>query len=302
MPSLMERIPKSFETSHAAYLERLADGTQPRYGLEGLPTWLSFLDPDNTTAIVAANVGYLIICALLALLVTARGSGFKAEGMMKGLMLVYNAMCVLLAGYVAVGMVYVKATGDPGTFVCNKMDLVTEQGKWLTHFMWVFYAQKYWEFLDTWIFILKASWRQVSFLHVYHHMSITIMVAIFLRYDSNGDCCLAAVANGLIHVFMYSHYFASVLKINTWWRKHLTTMQLAQFTSIFTQACMMLAKGPGCGYPDWTKVLMVAYQSSMLVLFGNFFMQSYVKKDSKGKDKPTFPTLLMSKTGKEKPL
>ena len=278
----MDRVSTSFETSHSAYLLRLANGTQPRYGLEGLPAWLAFLDPHNTIAVGAANVAYLVICAVLTILIKARGSGFKAEGMMKALMLVYNAVCMLLAGYVAVGILYVKATGDPGTFACNKMDLVTAQGRWLAHFIWVYYAQKYWEYLDTWIFILKASWRQVSFLHVYHHISITVVSAIFLRYDINGDCYLAAFANGLIHVFMYSHYFASVLKINTWWRKHLTTMQLVQFMTVFVQACLMFARGPECGYPDWTKVVMIAYQSSMLVLFAQFFVQSY---GSKGKKK-----------------
>ena len=59
------------------------------------------------------------------------------------------------------------------------------------------------------------------------------------------------------------------------WRKHLTTGQLIQFLTIFTQAFLMWFSGPECGYPDWTKAMMIAYQTSMLVLFGQFFAASY---------------------------
>ena len=37
----------------------------------------------------------------------------------------------------------------------------------------------------------------------------------------------------------------------------------------------MWFSGPECGYPDWTKAMMIAYQTSMLVLFGQFFAASY---------------------------
>ena len=40
--------------------------------------------------------------------------------------------------------------------------------------------RRYFELLDTFFFILKQSWRQVSFLHVYHHVSIPAVTAIFL--------------------------------------------------------------------------------------------------------------------------
>ena len=109
------------------------------------------------------------------------------------------------------------------------------------------------------------------------------MTAIFLRHDVNGDCCLAALANGFIHVLMYSHYFLSTFGLRTWWRRHLTTLQLIQFVTVFAQARLMWARGPECGYPDWTKALMLLYQVSMLALFGNFFVHAYSGSKSKGK-------------------
>ena len=104
-------------------------------------------------------------------------------------------------------------------------------------------------------------------------------------HDVNGDCFAAALANSFIHVLMYSHYFCAALGLKTWWRKHLTSGQLVQFLTIFSQAWLMWFSGSGCGYPDWTKAMMIAYQFSMLVLFGQFFMASYSNKPKARADK-----------------
>jgi elongation of very long chain fatty acids protein 4 len=44
----------------------------------------------------------------------------------------------------------------------------------------MFYYQKFYEFVDTFIFMMRNSYRQVTFLHVYHHSSITIVVAMYV--------------------------------------------------------------------------------------------------------------------------
>ena len=63
---------------------------------------------------------------------------------------------------------------------------------------WVFYAQKYWEFLDTWLFILRKSYRQVTFLHLFHHSSITIVVGSIVRFDFSGDMYLPVLLNAMV--------------------------------------------------------------------------------------------------------
>ncbi len=83
-------------------------------------------------------------------------------------------------------------------FVCNTRELETESGQWRAWSMWVYYAQKYFEFLDTVFIILKKSWRQLSVLHVYHHASVALMVRLFMLYDINGDSYLAAFLNACV--------------------------------------------------------------------------------------------------------
>ena len=54
----------------------------------------------------------------------------------------------------------------------------------ITH---IFYLSKFIEFLDTVFFILRKKNNQVSFLHVYHHVSITIMWYILSTWYPNGS-------------------------------------------------------------------------------------------------------------------
>ena len=235
---------------------------------------------------LAANGVYLIVIFLLVGYVKRNGA--FSDGIMKPFMLFYNLACVALAGAVVFGVVRYKLAKlgtVHGRFVCNPPDLGTAEGETVAWFIWLYYAQKYWEYLDTVIFAMRGSFRQLSFLHVYHHVSITLVTSAFLRHDVNGDCYAAALANSLIHVFMYSHYFLSAIGVQTWWRKSLTSMQLVQFLTIFIQAGLMWSYGPDCGYPDWTKALMLGYQLSMLVLFAQFFAASYGGKKGGGGNK-----------------
>jgi elongation of very long chain fatty acids protein 4 len=205
---------------------------------------------------------------------------------LKLLMRFYNAMCVGLAAYVVYGIVLYKVTVNAGTFVCNPIDTETPEGKQLAFVIWVYYAQKYVEMADTFIFILRQSWRQVTFLHVYHHSSITMVTAAFLCFDINGDCVVtAAVLNSFVHVLMYSHYFLASFGVNTWWRPHLTKLQLIQFVICFSQPVMAWIAGPKCGYPDFLKAIMVVYQLTMITLFAGFYLNAYGKKKDASKKK-----------------
>ena len=42
---------------------------------------------------------------------------------------------------------------------------------------WIFYMSKILDFFDTVFIILRCRWRQLSFLHVYHHSSIFMVRA-----------------------------------------------------------------------------------------------------------------------------
>jgi elongation of very long chain fatty acids protein 4 len=271
---IASRFVASYRHEESLYEKRVSAGTQPSAPL----TSVQFL--------VGVSLFYLVFTGALHRYMKQRSSPFQCKPF-KTILLVYNFTCVLLAGYVVWGIVYCLINA-PRKFVCNTLALADAEGEkqhasFLAHVFWVFYAQKFWEFLDTWFFLLRKSFRQVTFLHVFHHCSIAIVVGLVLPFDYNGDMYLPILLNAVVHVLMYSHYLVSALGMSTPWKPYLTSMQLLQFVTIATQSSMSLSRGDSCGSPFFAKVLMVAYMGSMLVLFGNFFLQTYVlKKPSSG--------------------
>lgn len=268
-PTLATRFAASYHHQQQLMEKRVTQGVQPSLPFTQVP----FL--------AGSSAFYLIFTCALHKYMKQRASPFACKPF-KSILLVYNFICVLLAGYVVWGIGYVLLN-SPRKFVCNtlvsaKEDTENDHGNFLAQVFWVFYAQKFWEFLDTWFFLLRKSFRQVTFLHVFHHCSISIVVGLIVPFDFNGDMYLPILLNALVHVLMYSHYLVSALGFSTPWKPYLTSMQLLQFVTIAVQSSMSLSRGDSCGSPYFAKVLMVVYMGSMLLLFGNFFFHSYILK------------------------
>jgi hypothetical protein len=161
-----------------------------------------------------------------------------------------NLSCVCLAGIsgVCIGL----HTIHSGTrFVCNtKGGQLNDAADGLLQWgFWFFYHQKFWEFIDSFIFMLRKSYRQVTFLHVFHHSSITVVTATAVMFDVSGDTYLAALLNSWVHVAMYGHYFLTSIgsKASAPLRPYLTSMQLIQFLIILGQNMYGLYAGESCG-------------------------------------------------------
>lgn len=264
--SVYARVVDSYNSEVKLYNERVEDGTQPKSEL---------MEWDN---LVMLEVAYFAIILVLYVVMKNRASPFKLVNIMR----VYNLVCACSAGVVVV----VHLVYRPPGFMCTSRSLGNENGDWRAWAMWFYYAQKFLEFFDTFFIILKQSWRQLSFLHVYHHASVAVVVRQFMLYDINGDSWVAAFLNSFIHVLMYSHYLLSTFGVQTWWRRYITQLQLLQFVIIFFQMTYTYYTGPDCGVPDFLKVLQVFYMFTMIGLFSNFYVKSYsAPKEIKGKEK-----------------
>lgn len=267
----LDRFMVSYRNEGVLLQDRIRSGSQPTLPLTS-PVFL-----------ICANAFYLFFTWALHSYMKARAEPCRCAAF-KNILLVYNFICVFLAGYVAVGIIYVFLQGGLKTgFVCNSLMSVggPEDNGYaglLAHLFWVFYIQKFWEFFDTWFFILRKSFRQVTFLHFFHHSSINIVVGLILPFEHNGDMYLPILLNATVHVLMYSHYAVAALGFSTPWKPYLTSMQLMQFLTIATQSTMSMRRGDGCGSPFFAKWVMIIYMASMLALFGNFFFHSYILK------------------------
>lgn len=262
---MIGRATTSYQEEVAAHAQRVADGTQPD---------VPFMEWYHAYPATAA---YLLVLWALYSWMQQRKEPFR----LKTVLLIYNLVCVLLAGAVCVLLLYTW----PDKLICNTRDVSTPTGKLRAFATWLYYIQKFFEYFDTFFFVLRQSWRQITFLHIYHHASVALVVREFMLYDINGDSYLAAFLNSTIHVMMYSHYFLSALGVNTWWRRYLTMGQLLQFSIILVQMCASFLIGPQCGVPDYLKVLQICYQISMLVLFSQFYTKAYREEGASKKEK-----------------
>ena len=156
--------------------------------------------------------------------------------------------------------------------------------------IYIFYISKLYEYFDTYIMLLKGNLNQVSFLHVYHHLSISLIWWAIAYSAPGGDSWYSAALNSLVHVAMYTYYFlASISSANPgfrkkylWWGKYMTSFQMLQFISMLVQGiyCTMHSD-----YPKWLSQLIVVYMVTLLILFGNFFAKKYLAGGRSGKKK-----------------
>jgi hypothetical protein len=167
----------------------------------------------------------------------------------------------------------------------------------MARIIWIFYASKLLEFLDTVIMCLKKNFHQVSFLHVYHHSSILFIWWIVVFYAPGGESYFSAALNSFVHVVMYGYYlwatFAPKLAEGKrpgllhpgFYRPYITRIQLLQFCLNFSQSCYdLFVLGDDCKYPRWLIWVLFWYMLTMLGLFGNFYISAYTSK-GKGKGK-----------------
>jgi len=197
-------------------------------------------------------------------------------------MVVYNVSQVILNAWMVYRFIRaVSVEGHP--FIGNTSSPLC------SFVVWVHYCDKYLEFFDTYFMVMRGRMDQVSFLHVYHHFTISWAWWIGVTFFPDGDAYFGALLNSFIHVLMYSYYSLSLLKISCPWKKYLTMLQLIQFTSVIVYSFFAIWL-----YAEEFETkhhIAIGTQlfemSTLFVLFYYFYQKSY---STKRKDK-TLATL-----------
>jgi len=160
-------------------------------------------------------------------------------------------------------------------FVGNAFD--RSPGGWHLGFLiYIHYNNKFIELLDTVFMVLRKKNNQVSFLHVYHHVMLIWAWFAVVKFNCGGDAYFGALINSAIHVAMYGYYLMALLGWSCPWKKYLTQCQMLQFAICLAQAVATIFVG---STPLWLTLLQVWVMVNMLVLFGNFYLKSYTKKE-----------------------
>lgn len=149
------------------------------------------------------------------------------------------------------------------------------------------YFFKYYEFADTFFMALRG--KETPFLHVYHHAATLMLVYVSLT-ERLGVAWLPVTINLFVHVIMYWYYALQAMGIRVWWKKHVTTLQIAQFVidlygCYFCYTWRMLYGRDSCQGTDFGAVVGCAILSSYLLLFIQFFVNTYTVKKPGDKKK-----------------
>jgi len=190
----------------------------------------------------------------------------------KALQGIYNLVQCILCGYMIFRAIehYRNHSYAP---ICNPFDL-KESG--MASALHIFYLSKILDFCDTLFIVLRQKWRQMSFLHIYHHTSIFLVYWLNTRVAYDGDIYLTVVLNSFVHLVMYSYYFLSTLGYSAWWKNYITLLQMGQFLIMNAQAIYILAVG--CPFPHNITWMYLFYIISLFLLFQNFYQRTYKKR------------------------
>ena len=198
---------------------------------------------------------------------------------------IHNAFLTLVSGYMAVGIV-ATAVASGGSLWNNAFDPANKFAWSAAKMQWLFYASKFPEFIDTFIMVIKQNYRQVSFLHLYHHATIPFVWFCVCSIAPGGDAYWSSCLNVIVHVFMYSYYFGAAFAgktgpIRTFLNSIkfiITKGQMTQFSLNVVQAIVTLYVVPTTRYVPFLIKLMLVYMLTLLALFGNFLIRNMGKK------------------------
>ncbi|XP_026729760.1 elongation of very long chain fatty acids protein AAEL008004-like [Trichoplusia ni] len=151
--------------------------------------------------------------------------------------------------------------------------------------VWYYFFAKITELLDTVFFVLRKKNNQVTFLHVYHHTLMSLVIWFGAKYFPGGHTILMGYLNSMVHVIMYGYYLISSLgpeyQKYVWWKKHVTMIQLIQFLIIFVHNAAVFFYE--CDFPRILNFLCLLNAVAFIYMFGKFYINSYKKNNSKRK-------------------
>eukprot|EP00514_Thraustochytrium_sp_LLF1b_P002829 CAMPEP_0184513068 /NCGR_PEP_ID=MMETSP0198_2-20121128/3228_1 /TAXON_ID=1112570 /ORGANISM="Thraustochytrium sp., Strain LLF1b" /LENGTH=277 /DNA_ID=CAMNT_0026903157 /DNA_START=91 /DNA_END=924 /DNA_ORIENTATION=- len=238
------------------------------------------LPMTDLSTVLAFEVGYIM---MLVWLIPAMKNYVREPFQLKGFKLIHNFILFALSLYMCLETIRQAFLGNYKLFG-NDLETGDEpHSEGMSRIIYIFYVSKAYEFVDTLIMILCKKFNQVSFLHCYHHATIFFIWWVIATYAPGGDAYFSVILNSFVHTVMYAYYFFSALGFNFVKpiKPYITGMQMTQFMAMLVQSTYDYLYP--CRYPQPLVKLLGIYMLTLLALFGNFFIQSYLKPKPKAK-------------------
>ena len=147
--------------------------------------------------------------------------------------------------------------------------------------LYIFYLSKYWEWIDTWVLVLKGKpvWPPQNsqfFLHIFHHATTATVGWLAWRQELT-VAWVGPLTNAFVHMLMYGYYTAvTVLPFVQKFGIYITPVQIFQFmlclTSFAPEAIdSVLFGGSACGATKRCSAWMLFAYITYLFFFVKMF-------------------------------
>ncbi|KAJ3131792.1 hypothetical protein HK100_006007 [Physocladia obscura] len=260
----------------------LSAGLNATLPMDVFYSWVAKIESPHVKHLPLMNPVHALLAVILYSVVIFAGSqimkGFN-KFTLKSYSWLHNLILTALSLYTAVKVVLLSHSNGIRIYAFLNNVNHSPSGLQLAKVCWLFYFAKFPELLDTVIMMLKKNNRQISFLHVYHHSTILLMMWLVVAWAPGGEFCLSVFLNSSVHVVMYGYYLLSSMGIKqvSVIKYYITAMQMTQFLILLTQAIFDSVSEylhPGSTNFPWQIAQMnISYMVSMLLLFGNFYIQ-----------------------------
>jgi len=193
----------------------------------------------------------------------------------------YNACQVVFSAYIFVQF-FRGGWGGDYSFRCQPVDFSqSPKALLMLHACHMYYLSKFSEFIDTFCFVARKKFNQVSLLHVVHHGIMPMSVWPGARYLASGHSSFFGLLNTFVHIVMYFYYMMSAMGPQyqkfLWWKQHLTTLQMVQFVGIMVHAFQLILYDD-CDFPWQFAYYIGAHALLFFALFSQFYIKNYSKK------------------------
>ncbi|NXR98391.1 ELOV5 protein, partial [Oxylabes madagascariensis] len=230
--------------------------------------WLGPRDPRVKGWLLLENYTPTFIFSVLYLLIVWLGPKYmrnKQPFSCRGILVIYNLGLTLLSLY----MFYELVTGvlEGGyNFFCQDTHSGGEADMKIIRVLWWYYFSKLIEFTDTFFFILRKNNHQITVLHVYHHATMLNIWWFVMNWVPCGHCKFWSLM-----VFFLLPLMCSISLIFVF------SPQIQFVLTIFQTSCGVVWP---CAFPQGWLYFQISYMISLIILFTNFYIQTYNKKAS----------------------
>ncbi|XP_017036343.1 very long chain fatty acid elongase F [Drosophila kikkawai] len=224
--------------------------------------------------------GYLLVIFKGGRKFMKHREAYKLNGVLKCynmIQILYN-IAMLLPGF------YFLFVFRPYNFKCMKVLPQDHPLKnWERTIAYAYYINKIVDLLDTFFIVLRKKYRQITYLHVFHHVLMPSAGYLIIRFHGyGGHLFLLCFLNVIVHVVMYCYYYSAIAGSAVPWKRYLTLLQMLQFILMFAH-CAYTAAQPECQTSQGMTFLYSCSSAIMLIMFTNFYVQCYMR-NSKQKE------------------